>query len=76
MVLIGSDFHPSWQRVSRMDREAGEADDHKLVHEPGAVDKFYRQFPAGSRIGLEATGNCPWICPFIGVLPWPSGCSE
>ena len=57
MVLIGSDFHPSWQQVSWMDRETGETGDHKLVHEPGAVEKFYRQFPAGSRVGMEATGN-------------------
>lgn len=61
MVLIGSDFHPSWQQVSWLNRETGEAGDHKLVHETGAVEKFYRQFPAGSRIGMEATGNCQWF---------------
>ena len=33
MVLIGCDFHPSWQQVSWLDRETGEAGDHKLVHE-------------------------------------------
>jgi transposase len=61
MVLIGSDFHPSWQQVSWLNRETGEAGDQKLVHEPGAVEKFYRQFPAGTRIGMEATGNCQWF---------------
>jgi transposase len=61
MVLIGSDFHPSWQQVSWLNRETGEAGDQKLVHEAGTVEKFYRQFPWGSRIGMEATGNCQWF---------------
>jgi transposase len=61
MVLIGCDFHPSWQQVSWLDGESGECGDQKLVHEAGAVEKFYRQFPAGSRIGMEATGNCQWF---------------
>src|SRR5690242_2664882 len=65
MVLIGCDFHPSWQQVSWLDRETGEAGDQKLVHEPGAVDKFYRQFPAGTRIGMEATGNCQWFVELV-----------
>src|SRR5258707_1213394 len=58
MVLIGCDFHPSWQQVSWMNRETGEAGDQKLVHEPGAVEKFYQQFPTGKRNGMEATGKC------------------
>ena len=61
MFLIGCDFHPSWQQVSWMNRETGETGDQKLVHEAGAVEKFYRQFPGGSRIGMEATGNCQWF---------------
>jgi len=61
MVLIGSDFHPSWQQVSWLNQETGETGDVRLVHEPGAVEKFYRQFPAGSQIGMEATGNCQWF---------------
>src|SRR6266852_1298203 len=61
MVLIGSDFHPSWQQVSWLNQETGETGDVQLVHEPGAVEKFYRQFPAGSQIGMEATGNCQWF---------------
>jgi transposase len=61
MVLIGCDFHPSWQQVSWLDLETGEAGDEKLVHEAEAVEKFYWRFPAGSRIGMEATGNCQWF---------------
>ena len=68
MVLIGSDFHPSWQQVSWLKKETGEAGDVKLMHEPGAVEKFYRQFPAGSRIGMEATGNCQWFVELMASL--------
>ncbi len=68
MVLIGCDFHPSWQQVSWLNRETGEAGDQKLVHEPGAVEQFYRQFPAGSRIGMEATGNCQWFVELVTSL--------
>jgi transposase len=68
MVLIGCDFHPSWQQVSWLNRETGEAGDERLVHEPGAVEKFYRRFPAGSRIGMEATGNCQWFLELMSRL--------
>ena len=68
MVLIGCDFHPSWQQVSWLNKKTGEAGDQKLVHEPGAVEKFYRQFPAGSRIGIEATGNCQWFVELLASL--------
>lgn len=68
MVLIGSDFHPSWQQVSWLNPETGETGDAKLVHAPGAVEKFYRQFPAGTRIGIEATGNCQWFLELLAKL--------
>jgi transposase len=68
MVLIGCDFHPSWQQVSWLNQETGETGDGKLVHEAGAVEKFYRQFPAGSRMGMEATGNCQWFLELLAKL--------
>jgi transposase len=68
MVLIGCDFHPSWQQVSWLDLETGETGDQKLVHEAGGLEKFYRQFPAGSRIGMEATGNCQWFVQLLSCL--------
>jgi transposase len=68
MVLIGCDFHPSWQQVSWLNQETGETGDVKLTHEAGAVEKFYRQFPAGARIGMEATGNCHWFLELLGKL--------
>jgi transposase len=65
MVLIGCDFHPSWQQVSWLNVETGETGDAKLLHTAGTVEKFYRQFPAGSRIGMETTGNCQWFVELV-----------
>src|SRR5260370_9514044 len=61
MVLIGCDFHPSWQQVSWMNEATGETEDREIVHTSGEGEKFYRQFPAGAIIGLEATGKCQWF---------------
>jgi len=68
MVLIGCDFHPSWQQVSWLNQETGETGDVKLAHEAGSAEKFYRQFPLGSRVGLEATGNCQWFLELLAKL--------
>jgi hypothetical protein len=36
-----------------------------LVLELGAVEKFYRQFAARTRIGMKATGNCHWFVDLL-----------
>jgi transposase len=38
------------------------------MHTPGEVEKFYRQFPVGAIIGMEATGNCPWFGDLVSGL--------
>jgi transposase len=61
MMLIGCDFHPSWQQISWFDEATGEIGEQKLVHATGEAERFYRQLPAPTRIGMEATGNCQWF---------------
>ena len=68
MVLIGCDFHPSWQQVCWVDTETGETEEHKLVHALGETEKFYRRFAAGARVGMEATGNCQWFVDLLSAL--------
>jgi transposase len=65
MVLIGSDFHPSWQQVSWLEESTGEGGDRELVHAPGAAEQFYRQFAAPARVGIEATSNCQWFIELL-----------
>ena len=68
MVLIGCDFHPSWQQVCWVDTDTGETEERKLVHAPGEAEKFYRRFPSPALIGMEATGNCQWFVEMLLTL--------
>ena len=68
MMIIGCDFHPSWQQVSWLDTETGETGEQKLVTALGDAERFYRQIQAPALIGMEATGNCHWLVDLLGEL--------
>jgi transposase len=61
MIIIGCDFHPSWQQVAWLDTETGETGERRLVHAAGEAEPFYRRWPAPALIGMESTGNCHWL---------------
>jgi len=65
MMIIGCDFHPSWQQVSWVDTETGETGEAKLVHATGEAERFYRGMPVPSLIGVEATGNSQWFVELV-----------
>ena len=67
-MIIGCDFHPSWQQVSWVDTETGETGERKLVQASGDAERFYRQLPAPALIGMEATGNCHWLVDLLAEL--------
>ena len=68
MIIVGCDFHPSWQQVCWLDTETGETGEQKLVHAAGEAQQFYRQLPAPALVGLEATGNCHWLQDLVSDL--------
>jgi transposase len=68
MMIIGCDFHPSWQQVSWLDTETGETGERKLVHAEGDAERFYRQVPAPALIGMEATGNSHWFVDLLAEI--------
>src|SRR6266581_4938489 len=68
MIIIGCDFHPSWQQVSWLDTETGETGEQKLVQASGDAERFYRQVAAPALIGMEATGNCHWLVDLLSEL--------
>jgi len=68
MMIIGCDFHPSWQQVSWLDTETGETGERKLVQASGDAERFYRQLPAPALIGMEATGNSHWLVDLLAEL--------
>ena len=61
MMIIGCDFHPSFQQIAYVERETGEYGERRLSHREEAV-RFYRSL-AGRRVrvGVEATGNDRWF---------------
>ena len=61
MMVIGCDFHPSWQQICWVDMTTGETGEQKLVHAAGEAEKFYRGLPGPALIGMESTGNCQWF---------------
>ena len=64
-MIIGCDFHPSWQQVSWLDTETGETGEQKLVHAAGGAKLFYQQLAAPVLIGMEATGNSQWFIELV-----------
>ncbi len=64
-MIIGCDFHPSWQQVSWLDTETGETGEQKLVHASGDAKSFYARLPRPVLIGMEATGNSQWFIEVV-----------
>jgi transposase len=65
MMIIGCDFHPSWQQVSWLNTETGEVGEQKLVHADGDARRFYQQWAEPVLIGMEATGNSQWFVELV-----------
>ena len=61
MMIIGCDYHPSWQQICWVDTLTGETEEKKLEHASGEAERFYRQLPGPAVIGMESTGNCQWF---------------
>jgi len=60
MLIIGCDFHPSFQQVAIFDKQSGEYEEKRLRHRAEA-EEFYRGLAAGARVGMEACGHYPWF---------------
>jgi transposase len=68
MMIIGCDFHPSFQQIAYVNEETGEYGERRLSH-PEEATQFYRSLSVGKvRIGLEATGNFRWFQRLLGEL--------
>ena len=61
MLIIGCDYHPSWQQICWMNTLTGETQERKLEHASGEAQRFYGQLPGPAVIGMESTGNCQWF---------------
>src|SRR5437870_759170 len=68
MMIIGCDYHPSWQQICWLDTITGETGEKKLEHASGEAERFYRRLPTPALIGMESTGNCQWFVDLVGAL--------
>src|ERR1700730_16640838 len=61
MLIIGCDFHPSFQQVAIFDNRTGEMQEKRLQHRDEA-ERFYRELAGPPvRVGMEACGHYPWF---------------
>jgi len=64
MLIIGVDYHPSFQQIAFLDQETGECGERRLNHSDGEAERFYRdlkQRGVSVRVGMEATGYSRWF---------------
>src|ERR1700736_327487 len=64
MIIIGVDYHPSFQEIAFLDEETGECGERRLSHSDGEAEKFYRELKrrgVSVRVGMEATGYSRWF---------------
>src|SRR6059058_2579977 len=64
MMIIGVDYHPSFQQIAFLDQETGECGEQPLNHRDGEAEKFYRELKqrgVSVRVGMEATGYSRWF---------------
>lgn len=61
LQYIGVDYHPYQQSIAFVDT-TGEIITRRFFHtEKTAIGKFYKEFPAGSVVGVEAGGQMRWF---------------
>jgi transposase len=63
MIIIGCDYHPSFQQIAFLDSETGKLEERELQHCEEA-EKFYRDLAAQGmkvRVGMEASGHARWF---------------
>jgi transposase len=65
MMIIGCDFHPSWQQIAWLETETGETGERKLVHATGEAKMFYQELAEPVLVGMEATGNSQWFIEMV-----------
>jgi hypothetical protein len=64
MMIIGVDYHPSFQQIAFFVEETGECGEQELNHSDGQTEKFYRDLKQRGicvRVGMEATGYSRWF---------------
>ena len=70
MIIVGCDYHPSFQQIVLVDTETGELREERLEHREPA-EKFYRELASRGekvRVGMESSGHARWFERLLGEL--------
>ena len=61
-IIIGCDFHPSFEVIAILETETGEMRKKKLIHAGSDTQHFYESL-RGKKVvvGIEASGNSGWF---------------
>ncbi len=71
MIIIGVDYHPSFQTIAFLMEETGEYVEQELNHNDGEAEQFYRKLKekgVSVRVGMEATGHARWFEQLLAEL--------
>jgi len=63
-MLIGVDYHPSFQQIAFLVEETGECSERRLNHSDGEADKFYRDLQLRGSPRTSGDGG-DWIFPLV-----------
>src|SRR6267142_330905 len=81
-MMIGVDYHPSFQQIAFLDQETGECGEQRLDHSDGEAERFYRELKQRGirvRVGMEATGYSRWferLLAELGIEVWIGNAAE
>ena len=53
MMIIGVDYHPSFQQIAFLIEETGELEERRLNHSEGEAEKFYRDLQQRNELGNQ-----------------------
>jgi transposase len=68
MIIVGCDFHPSFQQIAMLDTETGATKEHKLMHASGEGEGFYGMLASPVIVGIETVGNDQWFVQLLQKL--------
>jgi len=71
MLIIGVDYHPSFQQIAFVNTDTGECGERRLVHSTREAEAFYRELQKVNvkvRVGMEATGHTRWFEDLLAEL--------
>ncbi len=63
-MMIGVNYHPSFQQIAFLTEGTGEYEERRLNHSDGEAEQFYRDLQLRGvhvQVGMEATGYSRWF---------------